>query len=174
MLKACIGKYGAYIWNTETNESTSVFSLWSDKIVDRSKHWLELYSNNKSKVSPDYQNYALNVSLAHVIYKLEVKANKTPKDVPLLVSKDGNWHLTSFKYTYKDMPRIVSELIPLSVPQKTRTTQRTHNFNNKLSFSALEDTLNSIASKYDYLDNIDDCYPEADWNENFPDGGWNS
>lgn len=150
MLKACIGKYGAYIWNTETDESTSVFSLWSDKIIDRSKHWLELYSNNKNKTSSDYQEYALNVSLAHVVYKLEVKANKSPKDVPLLVPKDGNWHLIDFLYTYREMPRIVSELIPLPTPQKTHTTYR---FKNNLSFSALDNVLDDIASKHDWIDN---------------------
>lgn len=155
MLKACIGKYGAYIWNTETDESTSVFSLWGDKIVDRSKHWLELYSNNKNKASTDYQDYALNVSLAYVIYKLEIKANKNPKDVPLLVSKDGNGHLTDFLYSYKEMPRIVSEFIPLPAP-------KTPKYSSICSVGGLDKTLAEIGSKHDYLDNTmdDDPYPE--------------
>lgn len=81
MLKACIGKKGAYLWDQENNKTYFIFND-IDKLYrtgsprnppsaerieslctqfnDRSEEWLRLYKQNKNQASIEYQRYALD------------------------------------------------------------------------------------------------------------------
>lgn len=57
-LTACIGKFGAFLWNQETKRTYFVFGPnW-----DWSIQWRLLYQKNKKQVSQAYSEYALEIA----------------------------------------------------------------------------------------------------------------